>query len=46
MMKDKMEYKFCGTPGFCAPEILEFKKYGEKVDIFSAGVVFYIMYSH
>ena len=38
---DKLFSK-CGTPGYIAPEILENKEYGFKVDIFSAGVIFYM----
>ncbi len=48
---DQKEYIFyrCGTPGFIAPEIIRMKKdnlcsYTEKCDIFSAGVIFYILY--
>ena len=33
----------CGTPGYIAPEILKKKKYNTKVDIFSAGVIMYII---
>jgi calcium/calmodulin-dependent protein kinase I len=33
----------CGTPGYAAPEILDGKPYGVEVDIFSLGVVFYIL---
>ena len=40
-------FKRCGTPGFVAPEILlyteESKMYNEKCDIYSAGVIFYIL---
>ena len=41
-------FKRCGTPGFVAPEILSYKEgqdafYNEKCDIFSAGVIFYIL---
>lgn len=41
-------YKRCGTPGFIAPEIISYKEgsemYNEKCDIFSAGLIFYILY--
>lgn len=33
----------CGSPGFVAPEILRRQKYDFKVDIFSAGIICYIM---
>ncbi|CAK86147.1 unnamed protein product (macronuclear) [Paramecium tetraurelia] len=35
----------CGTPGYVAPEIFEDKKYNEKVDVFSAGIILYILLS-
>lgn len=38
-------HKRCGTPGYCAPEILTLKETGEmydqKCDIFSIGCIFY-----
>lgn len=39
----KFEFKKYGTPGYIAPEVLNLKTYNEKIDIFSAGVVAYIL---
>ncbi|EGR27882.1 protein kinase domain protein [Ichthyophthirius multifiliis] len=40
-------FKRCGTPGFVAPEVLTFQDgdqfYDAKCDIFSAGVIFYLL---
>jgi serine/threonine protein kinase len=33
----------CGTPGYMAPEIMENKYYGLASDIFSCGVVLYVL---
>ncbi|CAD8182538.1 unnamed protein product [Paramecium octaurelia] len=47
IMDQQPLYKRCGTPGFVAPEILKYNDYGpfynEKCDVFSAGVIFYLM---
>lgn len=33
----------CGTPGFMAPEIFNNEFYDERADIFSAGIILYIL---
>lgn len=37
--------KKCGSPGYIAPEILKSYEYTEKIDIFSTGIIFYILLS-
>lgn len=42
-------FKRCGTPGFASPEILLYDNkspfYNEKCDVFSIGVIFYLLLS-
>lgn len=35
----------CGSPLYMAPEILNFEEYNERVDIWSTGVIAYILLS-
>lgn len=38
-------HRRCGTPGYCAPEVLNYKDndpmYNEKCDVYSIGCIFY-----
>lgn len=33
----------CGSPGYVAPEVLNDLGYGSKCDVFSAGIILYIL---
>jgi serine/threonine protein kinase len=41
--KDGLLNMRCGSPGYVAPEILNDLGYGCKADIFSAGIILYIL---
>ena len=42
---DKNSSYLCGTPGYLAPEVIECKQYGTACDMWSVGVVVYILLS-
>lgn len=42
---EKVHKSKCGSPGFMAPEVITGEYYSLKADIFSLGVVFYIILS-
>eukprot|EP01088_Endostelium_zonatum_P006526 TRINITY_DN18661_c0_g1_i1.p1 TRINITY_DN18661_c0_g1~~TRINITY_DN18661_c0_g1_i1.p1 ORF type:complete len:306 (-),score=75.46 TRINITY_DN18661_c0_g1_i1:126-1043(-) len=41
--QDKMMQTACGTPGYVAPEVLQAEGYGDEVDMWSIGVITYIL---
>ncbi len=42
--RDHQQSSKCGTPGFVAPEVFRRLPCGEKVDVFSCGIVLHILY--
>ena len=39
----EMMHHACGTPGYIAPEMLQDEEYGSQVDLWSLGVILYIL---
>jgi len=39
----QLETTCCGPPGYIAPEVLRKEGYGVKADIYSCGIIFYIL---
>lgn len=40
----KKEFLVCGSPGYAAPEILLKEGYDFKADVFSCGIILYVLY--
>ena len=40
---DELLKTACGTPGYVAPEVLHMNGYGKEVDLWSIGVIIYIL---
>ncbi len=38
-------FRYCGTPGYVAPEILKSEHYGTSIDMFSTGVILFSLLS-
>jgi len=41
--QDVQTQTVCGTPGYCSPEVLKGRKYGPAIDMWSIGVITYIL---
>ncbi|KAK2179135.1 hypothetical protein NP493_510g00000 [Ridgeia piscesae] len=42
-MKQSLLKTVCGTPGYCAPEVLKNSTYSRAVDMWAIGVIIYIL---
>jgi serine/threonine protein kinase len=38
-------FRYCGTPGYVAPELLKGEEYGTPIDMFSLGVILFSLLS-
>jgi serine/threonine protein kinase len=45
VLDSELTHGICGSPGFLAPEMYQYENYGREIDMFSFGVIIFLMMS-